>query len=37
VYVEAGDHEMLLRMSREQFRDMMRDVRHGRFCKPIIH
>jgi Ala-tRNA(Pro) deacylase len=37
VYVEAGDHEMLLRMSREQFRDMMRDARRGRFCKTMTH
>jgi Ala-tRNA(Pro) deacylase len=37
VYVEAGDHEMLLRMSRDQFRDMMREARRGHFCKPMIH
>jgi Ala-tRNA(Pro) deacylase len=37
IYFEAGDHEMLLRMSREQFRDMMRGVRRGHFCRPMIH
>jgi Ala-tRNA(Pro) deacylase len=37
VYFEAGDHEMLLRMSREQFREMMRDARHGHFCRSAIH
>lgn len=37
VYFEAGDHEMLLRMSREQFQQMMRDAHHGHFCRPAIH
>ena len=37
VYFEAGDHEMLLRMSREQFRTMMHEARHGHFCRPVIH
>lgn len=37
VFVEAGDHEMLLRMSRDEFRAMMSDARHGHFCKPMIH
>jgi len=32
VYIECGDHEGLLRMSRDQFRDLMRAARHGRFC-----
>jgi Ala-tRNA(Pro) deacylase len=33
VYLEGGDHERLLRMSQEQFHDLMRPARHGRFCK----
>lgn len=37
VFFEAGDHEMLLRMSREQFLQMMRDAHHGHFCRPAIH
>ena len=34
VYLEAGDHESLLRMSGEQFRELMRGQPHGHFCKP---
>ena len=33
VYLEGGDHESLLRMSHEQFRELMSGVRHGRFCR----
>lgn len=32
VYLEAGDHERLLRLSRAQFHELMRDARHGHFC-----
>jgi Ala-tRNA(Pro) deacylase len=32
VYIEAGDHERLLRLSQRQFRDLMGDARHGHFC-----
>ena len=31
VYVEAGDHERLLRLSQQQFGELMRDARHGHF------
>ena len=31
VYVEAGDHETLIHMSRSQFADLMAQARHGRF------
>lgn len=31
VYFEAGDHEMLIRMSQEQFMSMMHSARHARF------
>jgi Ala-tRNA(Pro) deacylase len=37
LYLEAGDHERLLRMSREQFQALMRDQPHGHFCKARIH
>lgn len=37
VFIEAGDHEMLLKMSRDEFHAMMSDARHGHFCKPAIH
>ncbi len=37
VFIEAGDHEMLLRMSRDEFCAMMSDARHGNFCKTMIH
>lgn len=32
VYIEVGDHERLLRMSRAQFRALMASARHGHFC-----
>lgn len=32
VYLEAGDHEHLLRLSKEQFHELMRAARHGHFC-----
>ncbi|MBT2302723.1 YbaK/EbsC family protein [Variovorax paradoxus] len=38
VYMEGGDHERLLRMSREQFHELMRAQPHGNFCKsPTQH
>jgi Ala-tRNA(Pro) deacylase len=37
VYVEAGDHERLLRLSHEQFHELMRSARHGRFCGERSH
>jgi Ala-tRNA(Pro) deacylase len=37
VFFEAGDHEMLLRMSHEQFCQIMRDARQGEFCKTMAH
>lgn len=37
VYIEAGDHERLLRLSHEQFHELMLAARHGRFCGDRIH
>jgi len=38
VYCEAGDHEHLLRLSRDQFERLMRDARRGHFCRaPMMH
>ena len=37
VYVEGGDHECLVRMSHEQFHDLMRDARHGQFSGAPTH
>jgi Ala-tRNA(Pro) deacylase len=37
VYIEAGDHERLLKLSQEQFRALMRDARHGHFCADRVH
>lgn len=37
VYMEGGDHERLLRMSRDQFHTLMSGERHGHFCKPLTH
>jgi Ala-tRNA(Pro) deacylase len=35
VYLECGDHESLLRMPRQGFRELMQDARHGHFCKAL--
>jgi Ala-tRNA(Pro) deacylase len=37
IYVEGGDHEQLLRMSRQQFSTLMRDARHGHFSQALTH
>lgn len=37
VYMEGGDHESLLRMSREEFLELMSEARHGHFCRPTHH
>jgi Ala-tRNA(Pro) deacylase len=37
VYIEAGDHERLLKLSQEQFRALMRNARHGHFCADRVH
>jgi len=37
VYIEAGDHERLLRLSHDQFHELMQGARHGRFCGERIH
>ncbi|MCM5569447.1 YbaK/EbsC family protein [Burkholderiaceae bacterium FT117] len=37
VYMEGGDHECLLSMSRREFRDLMSEARHGRFSRPTRH
>ena len=37
VYLEGGDHQRLLRMSGDQFGELMRTARHGRFCKSPLH
>ena len=37
VYIEAGDHERLLRLSRDQFAALMRDARHGHIAGERTH
>lgn len=37
VYMEGGDHERLLRMSHDQFHDLMSVAQHGHFCKTPLH
>ncbi len=37
VFAEAGDHEHVLCMSQQQFRELMKANRHGRFCRPAAH
>jgi Ala-tRNA(Pro) deacylase len=37
VYMEGGDHECLLRMSREEFRDAMAEAMHGHFSRSVRH
>lgn len=37
VYMEGGDHERLLRLSHDQFHELMRLQSHGSFCKTPTH
>jgi Ala-tRNA(Pro) deacylase len=37
VYLEAGDHENLLRLSTDQFRALTQSARHGHFSREPIH
>lgn len=38
VYIEAGDHRCLLRLSHDEFHGLMATVRHGQFCaEPTTH
>jgi Ala-tRNA(Pro) deacylase len=37
VYLEAGDHESLLRLSKQQFHELMLAAHHGHFCGDRIH
>ena len=37
VYIEAGDHEHLLRLSHDQFHALMLGARDGHFCGEPIH
>jgi Ala-tRNA(Pro) deacylase len=37
VYIEAGDHKHLLRLTHQQFHDLMADARHERICKQAVH
>ena len=37
VYIEGGDHERLLRMSHDQFHELMAEARHGHFCDKATH
>jgi Ala-tRNA(Pro) deacylase len=37
VYLEGGDHECLLRMSHDQFHELMSGARHGHFSRTPTH
>lgn len=37
IYMEAGDHETLLRISHSQFARLMGNARHGRFSEKLPH
>ena len=37
IYMEGGDHERLLRMSHDQFHELMSAARHGHFCEKPLH
>lgn len=37
VYVEGGDHERVLRMTHEQFHELMRAQPHGSFSRTPVH
>lgn len=36
IYLEAGDHEALVRLSRDDFARLMQTAEHGHFCNPVI-
>lgn len=36
LYLEAGDHEMLMRISRDDFARLMHGADHAHFAKPIL-
>jgi Ala-tRNA(Pro) deacylase len=37
VYLEGGDHELLLRMPHEEFHRLMYDAHHGHICSAMMH
>jgi Ala-tRNA(Pro) deacylase len=37
VYLEGGDHECLLRLSHDQFHELVRAARHGQFSAVPVH
>jgi Ala-tRNA(Pro) deacylase len=37
IYMDAGDHETLLRISHAQFARLMENTRHGRFSEKLPH
>jgi Ala-tRNA(Pro) deacylase len=37
LFIEAGDHDMLIRISQQQFRELMRDVQHAGICRSTAH
>lgn len=37
LYFEAGDHDMLIKMSNQQFRELMREARHADFSRVLTH
>jgi len=37
VYIEAGDHKLLLKMSDQQFSALMQGAKHGHFCRHVVH
>jgi len=37
VYLEGGDHRLLLRMGQDEFGALMSEARHGHFCRPVLH
>ena len=37
IYMEAGDHETLLRINHAQFARLMENARHGRFSEKLSH
>lgn len=37
IYLEAGDHETLIHLKKEQFSKLMSKTRHSRFSSEVIH
>ncbi len=37
LYFEAGDHDMVIKLSRQQFHELMREAKRANFSRPAAH